>query len=970
MSFKNLDDRIKKLIKEKGFLDPSPAQELAINPILKNKNVLLISSTGMGKTESAFFPILHKLITEHNRPISFLYITPLKSLNRDMEERMVWWCNKLGLEIGVRHGDTSKLERRAQVERPPNVLVTTPESLGALLIGKKMRENLKNVKYVAIDEIHEIVGSKRGIQLSLLLERLQQLCNQRIDDPIKDLSEKKLKTLSLDTEESRKKFQRIGLSATIGSPELAALFLQGSGKEVEIIRAEGNKKYEVIVENPVPSKEDIILAENLLIGPRTYVRVKKIEELINSHKSVLVFTNTRETAEVLSSRLRIIDKTLKQGVHHGSLSKEKRISHEKQFKSQELKSLIATSSLELGIDIGSIDLVLQYLSPRQVTRLIQRIGRSGHKLGEISRGRIISGEEDLFEAAAVAHGLMNRNLEKIKIHDQALDVLTNQIIGLIFDEYEITEDRLFKIVSSAYPYRNLTKEQLLELLKFMEATYMIWINPDKVSNIIRKRKKAFTYYFENLTMIPDTQQYKVFSIIQNEPVGNLDEAFVAEHGRSGEKFIFSGRAWRIIQVDGRKVIAEPIEDVESAIPAWEGELIPVPYEISQEVGKIRKLIITELKKSKHSEAKDKDHISKEISDKYYTDTNAAKEMIETIEKHAKTHTVPTENTILIENQKEFVVIHSCNGSLINDSIGRYLAALLTARSGMAVSVKVDPYRIILQTTQTPEYIKSVLESPENIEEVLRLALERSQLFKHKFLHVARRFGVLSKSAELEKISLTKIIDHYSGTPVYNETLREILLEKMDIEKSKEILEKIRNNEIKIVIEPGISHLGNLGLSRQYGDILKPHMPEDEIFRAFRKRLLNTVVRLVCVNCGEYTNIKPVKEVDERPECPKCGSGFIACLRRMQVNAAAIIKKKLKKKKLAPEEQKEFQEIRRSSDMIMVYGKRGCVTLAGHGVGPETAARILSRLHTNKRKLLKDILEAEKNFAKTRIYWAK
>lgn len=938
MSFKNLDDRIKKLIKEKGFLDPSPAQAMSIDPILKNQNILLISSTGMGKTESAFFPILHKLITEPNNPISFLYITPLKSLNRDLEDRMVWWCNRLGLEIGVRHGDTTKLERKAQVERPPNILVTTPESLGALLVGKKMRENLKNIKYVVIDEIHEIVGSKRGIQLSILLERLQQLC-------IKD---------------DGKKFQRIGLSATIGSPELAAEFLKGSGTDVKIIRAEGNKKYEVIVENPTPSKEDIVLAENLLIGPRTYSRVKRIENLINKHRSLLVFTNTRETAEVLSSRLRIIDKALKQGVHHGSLSKEKRITHEKQFKNQELKSLIATSSLELGIDIGSIDMVVQYLSPRQVTRLIQRIGRAGHKVGEVSNGKIISGEEDLFEASAVAHGLMNRKLEKIKIHDQALDVLANQVIGLIFDEYEITEDRLYKIINSAYPYRNITREQFTDLLNFLEATYMIWINKDSASNIIRKRKKAFTYYFENLTMIPDTQKYKVISIIQNEPVGSLDEAFVAEHGKSGEKFIFSGRAWRIIQVDGKKVIAEPIEDVESAIPAWEGELIPVPYEISQEVGKIRKFIETGLKKGTD--------VANDLMEEYYTDKNAANEMVKIIEKHASTHTVPTNDTMLIESQKDFVVIHSTNGSLVNDSIGRYLGALLTAKSGVAVNVKTDPYRIILQTIETPEYVKKLLESEENIEEVLRLALERSQLFKHRFLHVARRFGVLSKSAELEKISIPKIIDYYSGTPVYNETLREILLEKMDIEKSKEILEKIRKTEIKIVIESGISHLGDLGLTRQYGDMLKPHMPEDEIFRAFRKRLVNTVVRLVCANCGEYTVIIPVKEVDEKPECPSCGSGFISCLRRNQVNAAAIVKKKLKKKPLTQEEMKEFQEIRRSSDMIMVYGKKACIALAGHGIGPETAARILSRLHTNKRKFLKDVLEAEKQFAKTRIYW--
>ena len=932
MSFKLLDDKIKELIKQKGFLDPSPAQKLAIEPIIKNKNILLISSTGLGKTEACFLPMLHKLITEKHKPISVLYITPLKSLNRDLEERMIWWCNKLGLEIGVRHGDTTSIERTAQRERPPNILVTTPESLGALLVGKKMREHLKNVRHVIVDEIHEIVGSKRGIQLSLLLERLSQISE---------------------------KFQRIGLSATIGSPELVALFLQGSGSNVDIIRAEDNKKYAVLVENPSPSKEDHISAENLLIGSRTYSRIKRIEELIKNHNSVIVFTNTRETAEVLSSRLRTIDKALSQTVHHGSLSKEKRIVSENQFKQQQLKALIATSSLELGIDIGSVDMVVQYLSPRQVTRVIQRIGRSGHKIGETSQGKIISGEEDLFESAAIANALMERKLERIKIHDMALDVLTNQIIGLVFDEYEITEDRLFKIIKSAYPYRNITRENLSELLKFIESIYMIWIKQDKVSNIIRKRKKSFEYYFENLTMIPDTRQYKVISIIQNEPVGNLDETFVAEHGKSGEKFIFSGRAWKIIQVDGRKVIAEPVEDIESAIPAWEGELIPVPYEIANNVGRLRRIIANSLDSKKDLE---------EIMEKYHVDNNSIKEMVELVERHLKTNTIPHDSNILIEKHKDFIIIHSCTGSLVNDSIGRYIAALLTAKSGSAVNVKVDPYRIILQTNESADEVKKILGSNENIEEVLRLALERSQLFKHRFLHVARRFGVISKKADMEMISLGKIISHYANTPVYNETMREVLLEKMDIEKSKEILEGIRNNKIKIIIEQGLSYLGELGLSHQYGDILKPSLPEEEIYKAFKKRLLNTVVRLLCVNCGEYTDIKPVKNVDEKPECPKCGSGFIACLRRNQINAPAIVKKKLKKKSMTKEELKEFQEIRRSSDMIMVYGKKACIALAGHGIGPETAARILSRLHTNKRKFLKDVLEAEKQFAKTRIYW--
>jgi len=926
MAFELLDKRIRELIDKKGFLQPTKAQELVIEPILKGEDVLLIAPTGIGKTEGVMLPLFHKLIEKKHEPTAVLYITPLRSLNRDLLDRLVWWADKLDLDISVRHGDTSAKERAIQREMPSDILIVTPETLQAILTGKIMKKHLSNVKYVVIDEIHELVESKRGIQLSVALERLCEVAGI---------------------------FQRIGLSATVGSPKTVADFLSNKAK---IIRADAEKSYSIRVENPKPSRKDKLISDDLLIGIETTSRLRRLYELIQSHKSVIAFTNTRETAEILSSRLRSLDRELKQTVHHGSLSKERRIKSEQEFKQQLLKSLIATSSLELGIDIGSIDLVIQYLSPRQATRLIQRVGRSGHKVTETSKGIILSGDEDLFESTIIANKAMNKELEEIKVHTNAMDVLASQIIGLSIDEYDIADSRVYKIIKRSYPYRNLDKKDFLAVLKFLETLRLVWLNPTPSGYTIRRRRNSWQHYFDNLSTIPDTRQYKIISIIENEPIGSLDEEFVAEHGNPGERFVCSGRAWKIIQVDSNKVMVEPIEDIESAIPAWEGELIPVPFSVAQGVGKLRREIANNLKKKK---------LPAMLEEKYHVDSNSANDMISLVKRQSF---IPDDENFLIETYKDFVLIHSCCGSMVNDTLGKYIGALLTKEAGISVNIKTDPYRIIIQTMLKPEKIRNILMEKADPAAILLNELERSSLFKWRFLQVAKRFGVIAKKARYDKINLNKIISQYSSSPVYKETLREILLEKMDLEKTLEILDAIRKGKIKITIQPGLSYIGELGLMHQFSEVMKPRLPKEEIFNAFKRRLLATRIRLLCLNCGEYNVVRSVREIEQEPECPKCSSRLLAVIGKYKINAVKIVKKKLKKKELTAEELKELQNIRRSGDLVLVYGKKAVIALAGRGIGPQTAARVLSMLQPTKEKLMKDILEAEKEFIRTKKYW--
>ncbi|MBS3815153.1 MAG: DEAD/DEAH box helicase, partial [Hadesarchaea archaeon] len=339
--FKKLHTRVKQTLSELDFKKPTPAQELAIPPILEGDNTLLIAPTGTGKTEAALLPVFTQLLenkeenddNSDNNGINVLYIAPLRALNRDMRSRLGDWQEKLDLDIQVRHGDTSQYQRRKQALDPPDMLITTPETLQAILPGKRLKEHLKSVKWVIIDEVHELAESKRGTQLSIGLERLSRLT----DD-----------------------FQRIGLSATLGNPAEISRFLVGAKRDVRIMDASTSEEISLQIESPMPSEEDAELEDKLNAQPTLISRLRRMRDLINEHESTLVFTNTREAAESLGSRLRFWDSEAPIKVHHGSLSRETRISAEEKFRNTDLKSLICTSSMELGIDIGAIDFVVQY----------------------------------------------------------------------------------------------------------------------------------------------------------------------------------------------------------------------------------------------------------------------------------------------------------------------------------------------------------------------------------------------------------------------------------------------------------------------------------------------------------------------------------------------------------------------------------------------------------------------------------
>ena len=929
--FNVLDNTVKELAVSR-FQKPTLVQELAIPKIIEGKNVLVIAETGSGKTESTLLPIFSKLSSNEYAPIAVLYVTPLKSLNRDLLDRLIWWCNKLDIDIAVRHGDTNQYERKMQVEHPPHILISTMEQIGAMIVGKRFREHLKNIKFIVIDEIHEVVNSKRGVQLTLSLERLKKLCGNP---------------------------QIICLSATVGNPDLAAKFIF-SENNYEIVNAISPKNIELKVESPYPTKEDEIIAEKIFIGSSVVARLRKIRDLILEHRSTLAFTNTREAAEILSSRLRLLDKNFPHDIHHSSLSKEVRIKAEKDFKEEKLKCLIATSSLQLGIDIGTVDLVLQYQSPRTVTQLTQRVGRSGHGIGRLSKGIIIASEgDDIFESSVISRKALRGELEPLRIHKKSFDVLTQQIIGFVIENYNIDPKETYETIKKAYPFRDLKEEEFSNLVNFLDTQLRLVFT----DNGIKRRRKAFEYYFENLSVIPDQKNYKVIDTTSNNFVGTLDEEFIASHGDVGSSFIVKGRPWKILSVEDGKVLVEGVEDIESAIPAWEGELIPVPFDVAQEVGILRREI-----KNMLEESLSNNEIIEKIKKKYPVSSQSTVRMIQLIKRQIKKYPLPDEKNIFIERFQNYIVLHTLFGSLVNETLSRFISAILSAEHGEIVTSKTDPYRIIFRGCN-PEEIKKILfdYEPEDVEILLEKSLPRSSLFKFRFIHIAKRFGAISKKASFDTINLDRLIDVYWNSPIHKETLQEIFTEKLDLDKTKEILEKIQNKEIKINSFEGLSPLAELGFRYELQDVARPERPEKEIFKIFKNRLLNSKVRLLCINCGKYSIVETVKDIKEL-RCSYCQSKLIAVLKPHREEAQNIVKKWLKGVELTEEEKVRLDFIKKSADLVIDYGKDAAIVLSGRGIGPQTATRVLYKPKRNEDDLFKHILEAEREFIKNKKYW--
>ena len=912
MVFELLNPKLREAIEELGYSSPTPVQKAAIPKVLSGAHVLIVAPTGFGKTEAALFPIFSRMLETSRSGVRALYITPLRALNRDLLRRLYVLVDKLGFTIAVRHSDTSESERRILASRPPDLLITTPESLQVLLLHRRLRRSLKNVRFVVVDEVHELVGSKRGVQLAVGLERLVELAGE---------------------------FQRVGLSATVGNPGLVAGFLGGVGRTVEVVDVSGEKAYEIDVVLPTPIDEDYINAEELDATPEAVARIRKVGEYIKSSKgAVLVFTNTRDGAEFLASRLkRLLGDVVE--VHHSSLSREHRISVEDRLKRGELKAVVATSSLELGIDIGEIDLVVQYGSPRQTSKLLQRVGRSGHRLGQISRGVVVASDlEDLLESEVIVKRALKGLLEgDVEYHENALDVLLHQVVGIALearlDGREVDMGYVLRVVRRAHPYRNLTEDDLRIVLDFAERHRLL--------KGLRPRKGSLKYYFENVSTIPDEKKYRAVDESTGKAVGELDREFVFSI-EPGTKIVLSGRAWVFTRREDDVVYLYPDYDVVGALPAWVGEQIPVPYEVAQEVCRTRAEVLRSVVRGGAELPVDLEGIEEGL-----------------IPEPRRLH-------IHIVGNK-YAVIHSCLGSKGNEALGLYLSYALSGYVG-PVGYRADAYRVLLifRDFVPLQALNEVFKKPPSyVYTTLRNAVKNSKMFRYRFFQVARRTGLVTKAAE--EIP-SRLVEAYLDDLPGLEALNEVFVEKLDVKALISLLETLAKGDITVkrLVKPTALEKPILEEALRV-DFSFKGLSRESLADLVRKRIMNRYATLLCLNCG-WSFVARVSMLPDDVYCQRCGMRTLAVLKGIELEKAKQVLSKYRlRQKMSAEERRILEKLQQSASLVLEHGKVGVVVQLAHGVGPKTAVKILNKVFEGD-DLWAAILDAEKQFASTKAFW--
>ena len=939
--FSEFSAPVREALSERGFTTPTEPQRRAIPPLAHDRNALVIAPTGTGKTETAMLPVFDAIAESdfddsEREGFSALYITPLRALNRDMRDRLTWWGETLDIDIDVRHGDTTQYQRRQQAEDPPDVLVTTPETLQAMLTGSKLRKALAGVDHVVVDEVHELAAAKRGVQLSVALERLQVLAGS---------------------------FQRIGLSATVGSPTEVARFLTGD-RSFEVIEIDAGSAIEFSVHHPTVTQKDEQLSRELATDETIASHVRVIRDIVSDHSSTLIFVNTRQTAEALGSRFKKLGEPIE--VHHGSLSKDVRIDVEDRFKNGSLDGLVCTSSMELGIDVGEVDHVVQYGSPREVARLLQRAGRAGHHRDRISHGTVItSSPDDTLEALAIARRATEGIVEPARIHHASLDTVANQIIGIVMDEGEVSARRAYQIVTAAYPFANLDKQTFREVIRELSSNRLVWLEED--ADRLEKSSGTWQYFYANLSMIPDEETYDVYDMSSRGQIGTLDERFVLNFAEPGAAFIQRGEMWRINDIDDdeTQVNVTPIEDPSGEVPSWTGAEIPVPAHVANEVGEMRAAAAKQLATGANKEA-----VGRDLARRYPADVSTITSAIEPIERQIiGEYPIPTADRLVIEAQAQTVVINSPHGHRINETLGRLLAALVGQRTGASVGLDVSPYRIELELPRQASIgdVTAVFDEtdPMHVEAILELALKKADALKFTLAQVAAKFGALKRYQGRERFGGDRLMAALEDTPVYDEAVREVFHTDLAVPETTALLERYHTDELTIATTRERTPIGVDG--RSHGkELLVPSNADAGVIEAVRDRIQDDNVRLLCLHCTDWEQKKPVRRVRDQPRCPRCEATRIACLNPWDEDTPKAVRGG------TLEEDTDADRLQRrahrSASLIQSHGKQAAIALAARGVGPQTAARIIGNLREDETEFYRDILKQEQQYARTQSFW--
>ncbi|MGZ4198174.1 MAG: DEAD/DEAH box helicase [Solirubrobacteraceae bacterium] len=784
-----------------AFAQPTPAQAQAWPAIASGEHVLISAPTGSGKTLASFLWAIDRLASEPrngDRRIGLVYVSPLKALSYDIDRNLRTPLRGIGadLKVAVRTGDTSQRERQAMLREPPDILITTPESL-YLMLTSRAQELFDGARWCIVDEIHAVAATKRGAHLALTLERL--------------------------TEAAGREVQRIGLSATQKPLEEIGRFLVGPRRTCRIVDTGVRKELDLEIQVPVESmvEPDATPAPDLdpLVGGSEATRrsiwpaiYPELLELIRQHRSTILFVNNRRGAERVALRLNDLAGEDIARAHHGSLAREERTVVEEMLKAGELPCLVATSSLELGIDMGAVDLVIQVESPKSVARGLQRIGRAGHSVGDVSRGRIFPKfRADLLECAVVAKRMRAGEIETTVVPRNALDVLAQQIVAIAAaapEDKPVVVDDLYALVTRTHSYSELSRAQLENVLDMLDGRYpssefaelrprIVW---DRIAGTFRARPGARQLAVTNAGTIPDRGMYAV-TLPDGRRVGELDEEMVYE-ARPGQTFLLGASTWRIEEIGRDRVIVTPAPGLPGAVPFWKGDGIGRPKELGEAIGAFSRWAV-----GQEPEA---------LAGDYDLDRRAASNLIEFLrEQEAATRVVPSDRAIIVERFRDEIgdwrlCILSPFGGRVHAAWGLALSARIREEIGLESDAiwSDDGIIVHLPDAEEPPGADLVMLEPDEIEDRVVAELSASALFGARFRENAGRALLIPRARpgkrtplwqqRLKAQSLLEVAKKYGEFPIVLETYRECLRDVLDVPGLVDLLTALHRREISLI----------------------------------------------------------------------------------------------------------------------------------------------------------------------------
>jgi ATP-dependent Lhr-like helicase len=788
-----------------AFTEPTPAQAQAWPAIASGEHVLISAPTGSGKTLAAFLWAIDRLASQPalngiptHRHIGLVYVSPLKALSYDIDRNLRVPLRGIGadLKVAVRTGDTPQRERQAMLREPPDILITTPESLYLMLTGRA-QELFAGTESCIVDEIHAVAATKRGAHLALTLERLTQAAGREV--------------------------QRIGLSATQKPLEEIGRFLVGPTRTCRIVDTGIRKELDLQIMVPVDSmvEPDTTPAPELdpLVGGNEATRrsiwpaiYPELVKLVNEHRSTILFVNNRRAAERLALRLNELAEHEIARAHHGSLAREERLVVEEMLKAGELPCLVATSSLELGIDMGAVDLVIQVESPKSVARGLQRIGRAGHSVGDVSRGRIFPKfRADLLECAVVANRMREGLIETTVVPRNALDVLAQQIVAIAAaapEDQPVAVDALYQMVTRTHSYAELSRTQLENVLDMLDGRYpssefselrarIVW---DRVKGTIRARKGARQLAVTNAGTIPDRGLYSV-TLPDGRRVGELDEEMVYE-ARPGQTFLLGASTWRIEEIGRDRVIVTPAPGLPGAVPFWKGDGIGRPKELGEAIGAFSRWAV--------------DQPAEVLESKYDLDGRAANNLVEFLrEQQQATRVIPSDRAIVVERFRDEIgdwrlCILSPFGGRVHAAWGLALSARIRDQLGLESDAiwSDDGIIVHLPDAEEPPGADLVMIEPDEVEEAVVGELAASALFGARFRENAARALLIPRARpgrrtplwqqRLKSQSLLEVAKKYGEFPIILETYRECLRDVLDVPGLVELLTALHRRELSLV----------------------------------------------------------------------------------------------------------------------------------------------------------------------------